>query len=155
MDSEVLLAYVRSQQVAPQWQDFLRALAAELTSQADEEALRTLFHSIGTRMAEGIQATYQEIDTLPALEQTLNEYWGGMQWGWVELGEHEGFVELTHFLAPLAQAFGDGSLGWSAALLEGFYQTVFQQLGAAPSLQLRYVPEPGDGLSLRFHFGRG
>ncbi|MGQ0709793.1 MAG: cellulose biosynthesis protein BcsD [Rhodoferax sp.] len=155
MNTEVLLDYVRAQQVAPQWQDFLRALAGELCAQADDSALRTLFHSIGTRLAEGVQAIYQDIDTLANLQQVLNGYWGGMQWGWVEMTEQAGFVDITHCLAPLSQAFGEDALGWSTGVLEGFYQTVFQHLGADPALQLQYVQQPGHDLALRFRFGRG
>lgn len=154
MNSDVLLGYVRAQQVAPQWQGFLLALSSELSNQADDSTLRTLFYSIGVKLAADAQNTLSQVDTLAALQQGLNAYWGGMQWGWVEMAEVSGFVELTHYLAPLAQGLGDEALVWSVGLLEGFYHTVFQALGADPSLQLRYVQEPGDGLSLRFRFGR-
>lgn len=154
MNSEVLLDYLQAQQVAPQWLGFLRALAAELTAQADEVALRTLFRSIGAKLAADAQTAMPEVDSLAGLQQALNAYWGGIHWGWVELSEQQGFVEVVHCLAPLEQAFSTGALGWSVGLLEGFYQTMFQALGADASLQLRHVPTSDDGWSLRFRFGR-
>lgn len=154
MNSEVLLDYLRAQQVAPQWLGFLRALAMELAAQADESALRNLFHSIGAKLAADAQAVIPEVNSLAELQQALNTYWEGIQWGWVEMTELQGFVEVTHYLAPLEQAFSESALTWSVGLLEGFYQTVFQALGADASLQLRHTPTSDDGWSLHFRFGR-
>lgn len=154
MNSEVLLDYLRAQQVAPQWQGFLRALATELSSQADAPALRTLFHGIGARLATDARSALPEIDSLDGLQQALSTYWAGIQWGWVEMIEQQGFVEVIHHLAPLGQAFSDAALGWSVGLLEGFYQTMFEALGADTTLQLRHLPTPDDAWSLHFRFGR-
>lgn len=155
MNSENLLDYLRTQQVAPQWLGFLRALASELAAQADDEALRTLFNGVGAKLAVDAQASMAEIDSLKDLQQALNAHWEDIQWGWVEMDEQEDFVEVTHYLAPLQEAFSEGALSWSVGVLEGFYQTVFQSLGADASLQLRHVPTPNDGWSLHFRFGRG
>ena len=77
-----------------------------------------------------------------------------MNWGWVELTEVKGYIDIVHHAAPLAEAFGDEALEWSVGLLEGFYQTIFSVLGASDKMVARSIGEPSDGMELRLRFGR-
>lgn len=145
--------YFREQQVSLQWLPFLRAMSAELEAQEEIDLLRQLFVRIGQRLATESASYYEGLATLPELERGLNDFWSRMQWGWVRLLEARSQIEIVHHAAPLAEAFGDESLRWSAGVLEGYYQTVFGQLGAGAELRIRLVGISDDGLTLHFEFG--
>jgi hypothetical protein len=153
MEDAEFRAYFREQQVSLQWLPLLRAMAAELGAQEDIELLRQLFLRIGQRLATESSDYYEGLSTLTVLEQGLNDFWSRMQWGWVRLVEGRSQIEIVHHASPLAEAFGDEALAWSAGVLEGYYQTVFGQLGAGGDLQIRLVGISDDGLTLHFEFG--
>ncbi|MEN9868883.1 MAG: hypothetical protein RL748_4473 [Pseudomonadota bacterium] len=152
MEPSNLQQYFRNQQVSTQWLPILQALALELAERADVADLRQLFTQVGARFAIDVEQRFLEVQTLAALEQGLNEFWQSMNWGWVSLQEAKANVEIYHYAAPLAQAFGDEQLEWSVGLLEGFYQHVFKTLGAGDAMQVEAVG--GDGMDLQFRFGR-
>lgn len=148
-----LESYFREQQVSLQWLSFLRALALELSANAEAADLRQLFCRVGERLAVDVEERFQAVETLAQLQDSLNKLWSGINWGWVELQEVKNHIEIHHQAAPLAEAFGDDALGWSVGLLEGFYQKVFKVLGAGDGMQVRSVEgEPGS-MHIQFHFG--
>lgn len=142
--------YFREQQVSLQWLPVLRALAAELESRESPEVLRSLFSAMGQRLASEAGAQLGDPDTLAELQQSLNDFWSQMNWGWVTLTEQAGSLEILHHAAPLAEAFGDEALVWSCGFLEGFYQATCQGLGAQASLSVQWVDMADEGSTLVF-----
>ncbi len=137
MQKNNLESYFRNQQVSLQWLAVLRAMALELCASAQPDELRLLFSKIGERLAAELHAQFQDINTLPELEQGLNLFWSQINWGWSSFQEAGESIEITHWAAPLAEAFGADNLGWSVGLLEGFYQNMFRLLGASTAMQVR------------------
>lgn len=146
--------YLRIQQVSLQWLPVLRALAGELERHASAEDLRALFFNAGKQFAAEIAPRCEGVDTLSALQETLNEFWLQLNWGWVEIAESGGAVVIEHHAAPLAEAFGDSALAWSVGLLEGFYEEVFKLLGASADMHVRVLMEESAAMSLRLELGR-
>jgi len=66
----------------------------------------------------------------------MNQVWSEMNWGWVELVEETDALVVAHHASPLKVAFGEHSLDWSPALLEGVYAQWFDGLGMDKSLRL-------------------
>ena len=145
--------YFRGQQVSLQWSPVLRALAAEMSSRSDPKDLRRLFFKIGDRFAKDTEGLFQDVQTISQLEESLNDFWFRTNWGWVDLHEADGSIYITHQAAPLAEAFGDDALEWAIGLLEGFYQNVFNVLGASDTLVVRSFAEVADGMNIRLRFG--
>ena len=145
--------YFRGQQLSLQWSPVLRALAAEMSSHSDSKDLRYLFFKIGKRFAKDTEGLFQGAQTIAQLEESLNDFWFRTNWGWVDLNEADGCIYITHQAAPLAEAFGDDALEWVVGLLEGFYQSVFDVLGASDTLVVRSVSELTDGMNIRLRFG--
>jgi hypothetical protein len=154
MERNPLENYFREQQVSLQWLPFLRAMASELSEQTDPESLRNLFASIGQRFAGESRDAFDKVNTLGALATSLNDFLAHINWGCVEINEVPGGVEIDHFAAPLAEAFGDDALTWSLGFLEGFYQALFGMLGASTSMQVRALDDQCEAMHLRFRFGR-
>lgn len=153
MSDENFKNYLRSQQVSLQWLPVLRALAAELSENASPEGLRQLFFKVGGRFAEDIASRFEDVQTLDDLCTELNEFWAQLNWGWVSFEETDGFIQITHEAAPLAEAFGDESLVWSVGLLEGFYQNVFTVLGAGEAMTVHAVDEACVDMMVQLQFG--
>ncbi|WP_147376928.1 cellulose biosynthesis protein BcsD [Noviherbaspirillum saxi] len=146
--------YFRTQQVPLQWLPILRAMAIEMSAYADAKDLHHLFFNIGERFAKNAESHFQGMQSLDQLEESLNDFWSRLNWGWVDLNELKGYIDITHQAAPLAEAFGDEALGWSVGFLEGFYQTVFAVLGASNKMVVRSTGDIVDGMELRLRFGR-
>jgi hypothetical protein len=146
--------YLQSQQVALQWHPFLRALASELAATGNEADLRQFFFRVGEQYARDAQEYFENVQNLQQLEELLNLFWSRINWGWVEIQELKGFIEIAHHASPLAEAFGYEALRWSVSLLEGFYQTVFSALGASERMRVRTHGDLSDGMSIKFRFGQ-
>ena len=153
MISNNLQSYFREQQVSLQWLPILRAMALEMSANADATSLNQLFARIGARFATDAQDCFQDVQTLTQLKENLNDFWARINWGWVELTEVKGGIDITHQAAPLAEAFGDESLEWSCGLLEGFYQHVFKQLDTSDTMSVRRLGFSTDGMEIRLNFG--
>lgn len=153
MATNNLQNYFRGQQVSLQWSPVLRALAAEMSAHSDPKDLRRLFFKIGERFAKDTEGLFREVQTIAQLEESLNDFWFRTNWGWVDLNEADGSIFIMHQAAPLAEAFGDDALEWGIGLLEGFYQSVFNVLGASDSLVVRSFGELNDGMNIRLRFG--
>jgi len=145
--------YFRSQQVSLQWLPVLRALALELSANADAAALRQLFSKVGERFAKDVQERFESVQTLAELEESLNEFWTQLNWGWVSLTEAKGAIEIDHQAAPLAEAFGDDQLVWTVGLLEGFYQSIFVVLGAGDTMKVSAHEDACVDMLVRLQFG--
>lgn len=154
MENDKLQNYFRGQQVSLQWLPVLRALAFEMSAQAEAKDLRLLFFKIGEHFANDTEDRFQGVQTLAQLEDSLNDFWSQINWGWVDFKEVKGYIDITHQAAPLAEAFGDEALGWSVGLLEGFYQTIFKVLGASDSMIVQGVGESSNGMDIHLRFGR-
>ncbi|MDO8776396.1 MAG: hypothetical protein Q7K57_48325 [Burkholderiaceae bacterium] len=154
MARDNLQNYFRGQQVSLQWLPILRAMALEMSAHTAAKDLRHLFFNIGERFAKDAGDHFQDVQSLAQLEESLNDFWSRINWGWVSLNEVKGYIDITHQAAPLAEAFGDESLDWSVGLLEGFYQSVFSVLGASNSMVVRGVGEVSDGMDIHLRFGR-
>ncbi len=146
--------YFRQQQVSVQWLPVLRAMALEMSAHIDARELRHLFFKIGERFAKDAENVFQGVQTLAQLEERLNDFWGRINWGWVALKEADGAIDIVHQAAPLAEAFGDEAFNWSIGLLEGFYQAVFDGLGAGDTMAVRSVDESASGLDVYLRYGR-
>ncbi len=144
-----LNAYFRSQQVSLQWSPILFSLAHELEGIAQAADLRLLFKKVGAGFAASVSEQFVDIETLPELNDALNDLWARTQWGWVQLQEAPDCIEIAHQFAPLQEAFGDKAMQWSIGLLEGFYQTVFQQFSASNRLQALCVGLQDDGQQIQ------
>ena len=152
MTTEKFKNYIKSQKIPSQWALTLRAMAAEMSSVSDAPDLRDFFFRIGERFATAVAGNFQDANTLDALETSLNEFWANMTWGWVELQEEDGGIDIAHQCAPLAQAFGHEELSWSVGLLEGFYQTLFNEFGASEDMAMSCVAVSPDGMDIRLRF---
>lgn len=152
-DSEENLIYFSRQRSSAQWQVFLNAFATEFGQQIPAAELRVLMARLGTSMAQAIAAPAG--NTIAELEASINSIWFDMDWGWVKLVEKEDGLYIEHHLAPLCVAFGEESLSWSPAILEGIYAHWLSILGAGSELRIAQVPlvKP-DNLLLVFRFGR-
>ena len=146
--------YFRAQQVSPQWASALPALADAMAGLAGERELHALFRSAGVSMGEDAFRLLPDVETIAELEVAVNEYWLARRWGWVAFDERRSSIEIVHHAAPLAEAFGEASLGWSCGLLEGFYEALLHALGAGEELGVVAESSDSGGLVLRFRFGR-
>ncbi len=154
MKIDTLEDYFRGQQVSLQWLPILRALAYEMSANAETQELRSLFFKIGEHFANDAEDRFQGVQTLVQLEEHLNEFWSQINWGWVDLKEVKSYIEISHQAAPLAEAFGNDALEWSVGLLEGFYQSVFKVLGASETMVVQGIGESSNGMDIRLRFGR-
>lgn len=152
MNAENLKKYIKTQQVPLQWAGVLSAFSAEMSSVSDGPDLKDFFFRIGERFASEVREKFIEVETLEELERKLNDFWSKINWGWVELVEEEGVIDIAHHCSPLAKAFGDAELSWSVGLLEGFYQTLFTAFGASNEMAMSCVGELSDGMDLRLRF---
>lgn len=143
------LQYFLSRICDGQWAGFLRALADELNEQMPPEELRAFFYVVGSRMAR--ERPLPPGSTLGELERNVNDYFGSIGWGWARVRDLHSSLEFLHACAPLRQAFGDASVPWAGAVLEGIYATWLKQLGAAGQLELHQIGSvEGPADSLRF-----
>jgi hypothetical protein len=146
--------YFRAQQVSLQWLPVLRSLAMELERNASPEDLRDLFFKTGEKFSEAIGTRCENVSTLTQFQDTINEFWSQINWGWVEFTEANAVVEIHHQAAPLAEAFGDASLAWSVGLLEGFYESIFKILGASDEMHVTANLDESTAMCVRLDLGR-
>ncbi len=147
------LDYFARQQCSTQWGAFLTAFANEFGQQIPVAELRVLMARLGNSMAQNIPVPGG--NTIAELEESINELWFDMNWGWARLVEKDTGLYIEHHAAPLQGAFGDQALAWSPAILEGIYAHWFSAMGAGTALQLTQVEvaQP-DTMLIVFRFGR-
>lgn len=148
-----LETYVRGQQISLQWLPVLRAMASELSEHSKPSDLKDLFFKIGWRFGMDTKHLFEGVQSLSQLEESLNDFWSRINWGWVKLNESKGHIDITHQAAPLSEAFGDEAIGWSVGLLEGFYQSIFSILGAGEAMVCRSVDGANVGMTVQLRFG--
>lgn len=154
MANDQLENYFRGQQVSLQWLPILRAMATEMAGHTEAKDLRRLFFKVGQRLAADTGDLFHSAKSLIQLEESLNDFWMRINWGWVEFTEHESYIDIAHRASPLAESFGENALEWSAGLLEGFYQSVFHVLGASEAIVVREVSDLSKGMDICLRFGR-
>lgn len=154
MINSTLQTYFRQHQVSPQWLSVLRAMAQVLQDAEDPETLKALFFKIGEQMAHSIESQFVSIETLDDLAERINVHWSTLHWGWTSLKELDDAIGIEHHAAPLAEAFGDAALPWSVGLLEGFYQTVFEVLGAGDTMKVEAVNGALSDMLIQLRFGQ-
>jgi hypothetical protein len=120
------MQYFSEKQCSPQWRAFLRAFATEFSLQGEAANLRLLMFRMGNKMAANYPLPHAA--SLPALQESMNRIWFDMDWGWVDLKEEHGYLSIQHHCSPLKQAFGESTIGWSAAILEGMYSCWFRSI---------------------------
>lgn len=147
------LGYFSRQQCSVQWQSFLNAFAGEFGQQIPVAELRVLMSRLGVSMAQNMIAPAGV--TMAELEQSINDIWFEMSWGWVSLIEKDSGLYIEHHVSPLQSAFGADALAWTPAILEGIYAHWFAMLGAGSDLQLtQFEPAQPDSMVIVFRFGR-
>ena len=129
-------------------------MALELSETVEPEDLRQLFFKIGVRFAKEVEELFHDVKTLKGLESGLNDFWSRINWGWVDMAEVKGGIDVHHRAAPLAEAFGGESLVWSSGLLEGFYQNVFALLDTSHNMSVFLVGGSPDAMDIQFRYGR-
>jgi hypothetical protein len=147
------LDYAVSNSRSRQWDLFLHTFASEFSREAAPDELRGLMRRLGASMAGSLP--FDAGDSIPGFEAAANRHWSAMQWGWCQLSELADGLLIEHYAAPLAAAFGESSLAWSSALLEGVYAEWLKSLGSPASLSLApYGEADATGRVLRFRLGR-
>ncbi|MFZ6849488.1 cellulose biosynthesis protein BcsD [Undibacterium sp. RuRC25W] len=126
--------YYESQQCSTQWKAFLRAFSTEFASKGDISDLRAFMHQMGRTMAQ--EFSIGDGSSLSALEDSINQIWFQLNWGWAEIAEEADSLVIVHHVSPLKVAFGEDALTWSPALLEGIYAQWFDSLGMDKTLRL-------------------
>jgi hypothetical protein len=145
--AERSLAYWREHARPDAAEQVLRSALLELLRHVGAEQLRALCFASGVRLAT--ENPLGKVEKLSELETAACRFLAGRGWGWLMVEEHQESVDLVHGCAPLRAWFGEDNLGWSAALLEGFYSEWLRQLGAGERLALRQVEGGADDV-LRF-----
>jgi hypothetical protein len=143
--------YYENRRCAPQWRDFLGALAEEFEGQLKTPQLRELLRNIGERF--GRRHALVECHTLDDLEVAINSVWDELDWGCVQIDDAGDYLAVRHLCAPLRAAFGSPAMNWVPAYLEGVYQQWFNTLGVDPALRIREVPSDVEG-ALEFRLQR-
>jgi hypothetical protein len=153
MDDQALTTSSRNR--ALQWRVFLRALADEVDSMAGDNERDDMLRGIGRRM--GRMVPLPTVTSLEALEIEMNDALDMLDWGKVRLQLHEGERTLfvVHNGSPRIGSLGSPAGQWLSALLEGLYETWFeQQPGHKASLIARRVQgENPDVVIMRYARG--
>jgi hypothetical protein len=153
MVTDTLQVYFKQQQVTLQWLAVLRAMAQEMSAQVDAKVLRQLFFKIGYRFAKDTDSILERVETLDQLEEIINNFWAQINWGWVSFNESDDCIEIRHSACPIGQAFGECSINWSIGLIEGFYQAVFEKLGAGENMLVYSIDKLSNEFELHLRFG--
>jgi len=137
--TDSLLGYYERNACSPQWLEFNRGLAFELSAGLPPEEIRALFKRVGSHMANAMPVP--RCDSLPELQAVFNERWESIAWGFSSLREEDDFLEITHACSPLVMAFGPASSAWAYGFFEGAYQAWFASQGV-PSVLRVSADEP-------------
>ncbi|MCP3709844.1 cellulose synthase [Paraburkholderia sp. CNPSo 3274] len=137
---------------APQWRPFLSFLTQELTQNLTPRFLTQLMRAAGGQFAR--QYALGEAGTVAAMREAMNQVWGELDWGQVEIREAQDWLVLTHYYAPLKAVFGAENVAWAAAFLEGAYEAWMHQLGADSQLRMTTAGPADASGTLVFLFGK-
>ena len=131
--------YFVQRQCALQWQGVLAALSQELSGQLGVAELRDLMRGTGARFAS--THPVPACDSVADMQAAMCTIWRQLDWGWVELTEHDAALAIMHHCSPLHSALGEVATPWWPAFLEGVYQEWFAQLGAGELLRVTQSSE--------------
>jgi len=118
------------QRCSMQWRGFFQALAAEFAAALPPEDLRALMFRVGVRFAA--DHPLPACATVEDLQRGMTAVWERIDWGWVDLTQEVGQLNIHHSLSPVSAALGPDHVQWSGGFLEGVYQSWFEQAGAGP-----------------------
>jgi hypothetical protein len=122
--------------------EVIGALAAVLAGQLSDEESRSLFYSVGTKLAEGF--ALEQVETVGDFETKASQALLQRDWGWIKVEERLESLDIWLHDAPLQAWFGEPSLIWSAAIFEGLFASWLQSLGAGDGLELKQVLQEVD-----------
>lgn len=131
------ITYLLEQQRNQQWDFFLQPLAQVFTQKLDQDDLHELMHSIGLEASK--KMSIENVSTLDELEIVLNHFWQNIQWGVITLEETNSSLHITHYYPPIILTFDEKDYAWVIGFLEGFYQGIFQRLGAGAALKVTWI----------------
>lgn len=137
---------------APQWRPFVSFLTQELTQNLTPRFLTQLMRAAGGQFAR--QYALAEADTVAAMREAMNQVWGELDCGQVEIREAQDWLVLTHYQAPLKAVFGAENVAWAAAFLEGAYEAWMHQLGADSQLRMTTAGPADASGTMVFLFGK-
>ena len=135
-----LSVYLESQRRDSSWNAVLNSLIDETFASFGEEQTRHLLLAAGMRAAQA--HPLPECDSIPQLEQEVNQYWASFGWGVVTFTEHSDNLEITHEGLPAQTP----PLGCFADFLQGMYQQWFRAAGAGEHLHVRQINEEHTGV---------
>ncbi|WP_233886726.1 cellulose biosynthesis protein BcsD [Paraburkholderia flagellata] len=137
---------------APQWRPFVSFLTQELTQNLTPRFLTQLMRAAGGQFAR--QYALAEAGTVAAMREAMNQVWGELGWGQVEIREAQDWLVLTHYQAPLKAVFGAENVTWAGAFLEGAYEAWMHQLGADSQLRMTTASPADASGTMVFLFGK-
>jgi hypothetical protein len=144
--------YRIQRQCSRQWRSLLAALAQECTTQTEPIEPRELMRRIGMRFAT--QTPLAPCENLEQLQHAMCEVWKDMDWGRVDLEEHDRVLRIVHHDSNHGSlgsgAFGDATATWAPACLEGVYQKWLATLGAGDALRVVQIGEPDEFGSIEY-----
>lgn len=115
----------------------LIALGQELAAQIPVGQLRSLLYQAGRRF--GVEHPIGDIRTLGDFEIYAQGLFQALDWGWVEIQESPGAVDIVHGCSPILGWFGPDAAEWAPGFFEGVYAEWMRQLGAGDRLDVREV----------------
>ncbi|WP_233271862.1 cellulose biosynthesis protein BcsD [Paraburkholderia acidiphila] len=137
---------------APQWRPFVSFLTQELTQNLTPRFLTQLMRTAGGQFAR--HAVLAEAHTVATMREAMNQVWGELDWGQVEIREAQDWLVLTHYHAPLKAVFGAENVVWAGAFLEGAYEAWMHQLGADSQLRMTTAGPADASGTMVFLFGK-
>jgi hypothetical protein len=140
-----------SDDAAPQWRGFLRALAEEVDGLGGPGARDVLLRGVGRRMAS--QHRLSGAVDIAGLELEVNDALAGWGWGSVRFhfDDRARILNIVHSGLPRVGAAGDPPGTWLSAVLEGLYEGWMSELpGADASLVARRSRMTPSSVSLRY-----
>ena len=153
VDEEAIsLHYYARQQCSRQWVHFLAAMFAEFEERIDPAEADQFLETLGFKMARLLPLRH--CTSLEDLEEDVNSVLEGIDWGWIRLREHNGFIEITHGAYPVVPQ-DENRRSWLVPILEGLYAGWLSEQGGDASFSARLAGDArGNGTLLTFRYGR-
>lgn len=145
------LRYLLESNIAPQWRDWIAALAPVLVDEIGEARAWDLMQRTGSAVAR--RRPLRPCETLAMLQETVEEELNRLNWGWAKFSVRGSGVDIMHGAYPFAPAPDDPAGSWFAAVLEGLYTEWLSALSGNPELTTIATVRPesvGDVILLRY-----
>lgn len=146
------LRYYTQQNCARQWVHFLAAMFAEFEERVAPAEADQFLETLGIRMAQSLPL--RRCDDLQELEDDINAVLEGIDWGWAQIAETGGYIEIVHGAYPVV-AQDEARRSWVAPVLEGLYSQWMTEQGGDTSCSARLIAAPATfGAPFHFRYGR-